>query len=153
MIGDLLFLLLVGREFDCLLQGAWDSFNHESQLLRLYLSFRLNQRGRIDHEVNNLLGLLVCLEVGVNLVSLLVISHSLIIAFKVLENGGKVVIEIRIRILLEPLGLGVGFKCECQLTHALVVYKEICEVGIPEHIPRLGITKIKCYSFIGKLDG
>ena len=81
MIGDLLFLLLVGREFDCLLQGAWDSFNHESQFLRLYLSFRLNQGGGIDNEVNNLLGLLVCLEVGVNLVSLLVISHSLIIAF------------------------------------------------------------------------
>ena len=153
MIGYLLFLLLVGREFDCLLQGAWDSFNHQSKFLRLYLSFRLNQRCRVDHEVNNLLGFLVCLEVGVNLVSLLVISHSLIVAFKVLENGGTVVIEVRVRILLEPLGLGVGLKCERQLTHALVVNKEVCEVGIAEDVPRLRITKIKCYSFIGKLDG
>ena len=153
MIGDLLFLLFVSREFDCLLQGAWDSFNHQSQFLRLYLSFGLNQCGGIDHEVNNLLGLLVCLEVGVNLVSLLVISDSLIVAFKVLENGGTVVIEVRVRILLESLGLGVGLQCECQLPDALVVYKEICEMGIPEDIPRLGITKIKCYSFIGKLDG
>ena len=108
MIGYFLFLLLVGREFDCLLQGAGDSFNHQSQFLRLYFSFRLNQCRGIDHEVNNLLRLLVCLEVGVNLVSLLVISDSLIIAFKVLENGGTVVIEIRVRILLESLGLGVG---------------------------------------------
>ena len=153
MIGDLLFLFLVGREFDCLLQGAWDSFNHQSQFLRLYLSFRLNQSGGIDHKVNNLLGFLVCLEVGVNLVSLLVISDSLIVAFKVLENRGTVVIEVRVRILLESLGLGVSLQCECQLPDALVVYKEICEVGIPEDIPRLGITKIKCYSFIGKLDG
>ena len=84
--------------------------------------------------------------------SLLVISHSLIIAFKVLENGGTVVIEIWVRILLEPLGLGVGLKCERQLTHALVVNKEVCEVGIAEDVPRLGITKIECYSFIGKLD-
>jgi hypothetical protein len=152
MIGDLLFLLLVGREFDCLLQGAWDSFHHESQLLRLYLSFRLNQRGRIDHEVNNLLGLLVCLEVGVNLVSLLVISHCLIVAFKVLENGGTVVIEVRVRILLKSLCLGVGLECERQLTDAFVVDKEISEMGIAEDVPRLRITKIKCYSFIGKLD-
>jgi hypothetical protein len=93
------------------------------------------------------------LEVGVNLVSLLVISHSLIIALKVLENGGAVVIEVRVRILLESLGLGVGLKCQCQLTHALVVYKEVSEVGIAEDVPRLRITKIKCYSFIGKLDG
>jgi hypothetical protein len=153
MIGDLLFLFLVGREFDSLLQGAWDGFNHQSQFLRLYLSFRLNQSGGIDHKVNNLLGFLVCLEVGVNLVSLLVISDSLIVAFKVLENRGTVVIEVRVRILLESLGLGVSLQCECQLPDALVVYKEICEVGIPEDIPRLGITKIKCYSFIGKLDG
>ena len=85
--------------------------------------------------------------------SLLVISDGLIVAFKILKNGGTVVIEVRVRILLESLGLGVGLQCECQLTHTLVVYKEICEVGIPEDIPRLGITKIKCYSFIGKLDG
>ena len=81
--------------------------------MRLYFSFRLNQRGGIDHEVNNLLGLFVCLVVRVNLVSLLVISYGLIIAFKVLENGGTVVIEIRVRILLESLGLGVGLKCQC----------------------------------------
>ena len=93
------------------------------------------------------------MEVGVNLMSLLVISDSLIVAFKVLENGGTVVIEVRVRILLESLGLGVGLQCECQLPDALVVYKEICKVGVPEDIPRLGITKIKCYSFIGKLDG
>ena len=153
MVGDLLFLLLVGGEFDSLLQGAWDSFNHESQFLRLYLSFRLNQGGGVDNEVNNLLGLLVCLEVRVNLVSLLVISHSLIVAFKVLENCGTVVIEVRIRILLESLGLGVGLKCERQLTHALVVNKEVSEVGIAEDVPRLRISKIKCYSLIGKLDG
>ena len=120
--------------------------------MRLYLSFRLNQRGGVDHEVNNLLGLLVCLEVGVDLVSLLVISHCLIVAFKVLENSGTVVIEVRVRILLESLCLGVSLKCECQLTDALVVNKEVCEVGIAEDVPRLRITKIECYSFIGKLD-
>ena len=85
--------------------------------------------------------------------SFLVISHSLIVAFKVLENGGTVVIEIWVRILLESLGLGVSLKCECQLTDALVVNKEVCEVGIAEDVPRLRITKIECYSFIGKLDG
>lgn len=68
--------------------------------MRFNLSFRLNQCGGVDHEVNNLLCLLVCLEVGVNLMSLLVISHSLIVAFKVLENGGAVVIKVRVCILL-----------------------------------------------------
>lgn len=148
MIGYFLFLLLVGREFDCLLQGAWDCFNHKSQFLRLYLSLRLDQSGSIYDKVNNLIGLLVCLEVRVNLMSLLVISDSLIVAFKVLKNGRTVVIEVRVRILLESLGLGVGLQCKRQLTDTLVVYKEICEVSVAEDIPRLRITKIKCHSFI-----
>ena len=88
------------------------------------------------------------MEVRVNLMSLLVISDSLIVAFKVLENGRTVVIEVRVRILLESLSLGVGLQCKRQLTDALIVYKEICEVSVAEDIPRLRITKIKCHSFI-----
>jgi acyl-CoA thioesterase FadM len=66
----------------------------------------------MNHKIDYLFGLLVGLKIRVNLVCLRVISHSLVVAFEILENGGSVVVEVGVRLFLQSFGLCVGFQSE-----------------------------------------
>jgi hypothetical protein len=91
MISNLLFLLLVCGEFDCLLQCGGNCFDHLGELLGFNLSLCGDECRSMDYEINYFLGLLIGLKIRVNLVGLAVISHSFVVSLKILENGGSIV--------------------------------------------------------------
>ncbi len=71
----------------------------------------------MNDEINDLLGLLVSLQVRVYLVCLGVVADGLVVSLEVLVNGRAVVVEVRVRLLLESLGLGVSLQGRGQLAH------------------------------------
>jgi hypothetical protein len=91
----------------------------------------------MNHKINDPLSLFVCLEVRVNLMCLCVISHSLIVALKILVDGSSVVVKIRIRLFLKSFGLRVGLQSQSKLSNAIIVYKEVGQVSVSEDVPRL----------------
>lgn len=54
----------------------------------------------MDHKIDDLLRLLISLQIGINLVSLLVVSHGLIIALEIFKDGRSIVIQVRVWLLL-----------------------------------------------------
>ncbi len=147
MIGNLLGLLLVGREAHSLLKSAWDSFHHLADLLRLHSTLTLDQGGCLYDESNNFLSSLIRLEVRIDRVSMLVVSDCFIIAFKILKDGCSVVVKIGVLFLLKSFSLGVGLQSESKFGYANTVDKEIGEMCVTKYVPRLSITKIERYSF------
>ena len=71
----------------------------------------------MNDEINDLLGLLVSLQVRVYLVCLGVVADGLVVSLEVLVDGRAVVVEVRVRLLLESLGLGVSLQGRGQLAH------------------------------------
>jgi len=71
----------------------------------------------VNDEINDLLGLLVSLQVRVYLVCLGVVADGLVVSLEVLVDGRAVVVEVRVRLLLESLGLGVSLQGRGQLAH------------------------------------
>ena len=63
-----------------------------------------------------------------------VISNSLAVAFKVLQDGGSVAEQIGVSNLHPLLRLGVGFERQFKLLSALIVVEKVSQVGITEGV-------------------
>ena len=75
------------------------------------------------------------------------VVDCLVVPLKILVNSSPVEEQIWVWLLQGFLALGICFKSMLKLTSALVVNKEICQMGITEHIPTLGVAEILSNSF------
>jgi len=81
-----------------------------------------------------------------------VISNSLAVAFKVLQDGGSVAEQIGVSNLHPLLRLGVRFERQFKLLSALIVVEKVSQVSITEGVPGLRVFKVESTSLVGHLD-
>lgn len=149
---NILSLSFNSGELNLTFQLFWDRLDHLGGVrvlpIVLLQDYTCNQHAKVNYPI----GFSFSLQTRVDTVSHSVISNSLAIAFKVLQDGSPVAEQIRVSDLHPLLRLSVGFERQFQLFSALIVVEEVSQVSIAEGVPRLRILEVKSTGLVGHLD-
>mmetsp|Transcript_31520 Transcript_31520/g.39197 ORF Transcript_31520/g.39197 Transcript_31520/m.39197 type:complete len:246 (+) Transcript_31520:294-1031(+) len=148
----LLLLLLLGDEAQLALDRSGDGASHVRMLFVFRGLATLNQVARLHNEVNDAASLGCGVKIRVDLVRCVVVADSLSVALEVLINARPVEEHVGVGLRHLPLGLQVRPQGQIELLHLLIVRKEVREVRISQHVPRLRVAHVERAGLIGQLD-